>query len=134
MWLRPVHRAGASPAYSLGTVDFPVVRRAPVIRTCVGCRRRVRSTELLRVIAVGHTTGLRLVVDPARRLPGRGAHVHPDPACLALADRRRAFGRALRLTGVVDTAALAEYIEQAHAATPATEDEREPRPSSTTKG
>ena len=130
----PHRRAGASPAYSLGTVDFPVVRRAPVIRTCVGCRSRVRATELLRVIAVAHTAGLRLVVDPARRLPGRGAHVHPDPACLALAERRRAFGRALRLAGVVDTAPLAEYIEQARAAALAIEDGREPRPSSTTKG
>nr|WP_184785425.1 YlxR family protein [Phytomonospora endophytica] len=102
-----------------------MVRRAPVIRTCVGCRSRVRSTELLRVIAVD-VAGLRLVVDPARRLPGRGAHVHPDPACFALAERRRAFGRALRLAGVVDTAPLAEYIEQARAAALAIEDGREP--------
>jgi len=48
--------------------------------------------------------------DPKRRLPGRGAHVHPDPACLEQAERRRAFGRALRLTGVADTGLLAEHI------------------------
>ena len=50
--------------------------------------------------------------DPRRRLPGRGAHLHPDPACLALAERRRAFGRALRVTGVLDTTALTEYVKE----------------------
>jgi uncharacterized protein len=36
--------------------------------------------------------------------------VHPDPACLALAERRRAFGRALRISGVIDTGALAGAV------------------------
>nr|WP_285662895.1 YlxR family protein [Actinorhabdospora filicis] len=100
----------------------------------MGCRSRARSIELLRVTAVDAPTGQRLAVDPARRLPGRGAHVHPDPACLALAERRRAFVRALRLTGLVDTAPVAEFIERTRAATPATEDGRGSRTSSTTKG
>jgi hypothetical protein len=38
------------------------------------------------------------------------AHVHVDPACLTLAQRRRAFGRALRVTGVLDIGQLAEAI------------------------
>ena len=59
----------------------------------------------------GTVDGPRLVPDPARRLPGRGAHLHPDPACLALAMRRRAFGRALRLSGVSDPGALVELID-----------------------
>lgn len=37
-----------------------------------------------------------VVPDPRRRLPGRGAWLHPDSACLDLAVRRRAFRRALR--------------------------------------
>jgi hypothetical protein len=36
--------------------------------------------------------------------------VHPDPVCFAQAERRRALGRALRLTGVADTGLLAEHI------------------------
>jgi hypothetical protein len=36
--------------------------------------------------------------------------VHPDPACLGKAERRRAFGRALRITGVIDTGPLHEAI------------------------
>jgi len=52
---------------------------------------------LLRVVAVSDRAVTGVVPDPARRRPGRGAHLHPDPACLALAERRRAFGRALRV-------------------------------------
>jgi predicted RNA-binding protein YlxR (DUF448 family) len=69
---------------------------------------------LLRVVVDG-TRGehddVRVVVpDPARRLPGRGASLHPDPACLALAERRRAFGRALRVAGVLDIGPVREYV------------------------
>nr|WP_203708250.1 YlxR family protein [Asanoa iriomotensis] len=89
-------------------------RRARPERTCVGCRQRAPADELLRFVAVGDGEPYRLRPDPTRSLPGRGAHVHPDPACLALACKRRAFGRALRKVGVVDTGELAEHI---HAST-----------------
>ena len=79
-------------------------------RTCVGCRKRAPATDLIRFVAAGSGNDFRLQPDPGRRLPGRGAHLHPDPACFALAERRRAFGRALRLTGVADTGLLAEHI------------------------
>ncbi|WP_097194152.1 DUF448 domain-containing protein [Blastococcus aggregatus] len=65
------------------------------VRTCVGCRRRAPVTDLLRVVV---SSGI-LVPDPRRRLPGRGASVHPTPGCLLAAERRRAFNRALRLPG-----------------------------------
>jgi len=65
---------------------------------------------LLRVVAVSDRAVTGVVPDPARRRPGRGAHLHPDPACLALAERRRAFGRALRVTGVLDTGPLTAYL------------------------
>jgi predicted RNA-binding protein YlxR (DUF448 family) len=71
---------------------------------------------LLRVVAVvrgGDLSGSGLVVaepDPARVRSGRGAHLHPDPVCLALAERRRSFGRALRVSGVVDTGPLVELL------------------------
>ncbi|MFD0747778.1 YlxR family protein [Phytohabitans flavus] len=80
------------------------------MRTCVGCRQRTAAGDLLRVVAVPSEAGHSLMADRARRLPGRGAHLHPDPACFALAERRRAFGRALRITGVLDTGELAEHI------------------------
>ncbi|MGY1609061.1 MULTISPECIES: YlxR family protein [unclassified Geodermatophilus] len=65
------------------------------VRTCVGCRKRAPVTDLLRVV---HRSGT-LVPDPRRRLPGRGASLHPTPECLHAAERRRAFSRALRLPG-----------------------------------
>jgi predicted RNA-binding protein YlxR (DUF448 family) len=83
------------------------------IRMCVGCRERAPAAELLRVVVNGHD----LVPDPARRLPGRGASLHLDPDCLALAERRRAFGRALRTGGVqLDATRLREYVAVEHAA------------------
>lgn len=74
------------------------------VRTCVGCRRRDAQDRLLRVVADG--TGVR--VDLRRRAPGRGAYVHPDPACVALAVRKRAFGRMLRAP--VDAAGAGETL------------------------
>jgi uncharacterized protein len=71
-------------------------------RTCVGCRSRAPAADLLRVVARDGVA----VPDPARRLPGRGAHLHPDPACLDQADRRRALPRALRVPGPLDLGAL----------------------------
>ncbi|MGC9666398.1 YlxR family protein [Planosporangium sp. 12N6] len=69
------------------------------------------ASELLRVVAIENGADrFSLAPDPARRRPGRGAHVHPDPACLALAERRRAFGRALRVSGVIDIGPLAEAV------------------------
>lgn len=65
---------------------------------CVGCRERAPVDELLRVVARDGA----LVPDVRRLLPGRGAHLHPSQACLEQAIRRRAFPRALRVTGVLD--------------------------------
>ena len=70
------------------------------------------KSDLLRIVVAGNgTVGAVLVPDPRGGLPGRGAHLHPDPGCLALAERRRAFGRALRLTGPYDAAAVQEWVD-----------------------
>lgn len=82
------------------------------MRTCVGCRKRELAVELLRVVAVDGNGEYAVTVDTARKLPGRGAWLHPDPACLDAAIRRRAFARALRITGSPDTTAVVEHFEQ----------------------
>ncbi|HEV7657044.1 MAG TPA: YlxR family protein [Mycobacteriales bacterium] len=82
------------------------------VRTCVGCRRRAVASELLRVVVVEGPAGLRLEPDPRRRSPGRGASLHLDLGCLDLAERRRAFGRALRVPGSFDAASVREYVSQ----------------------
>jgi predicted RNA-binding protein YlxR (DUF448 family) len=78
---------------------------------CVGCRKRAPAAELLRVVGVDNGADqFSVMPDPTRRRSGRGAHLHFDPACLVLAERRRAFGRALRITGVIDTGSLAGAV------------------------
>jgi uncharacterized protein len=70
------------------------------VRTCIGCRQRAARSELLRVTLGEDTSGLPVVVpDPRGSAPGRGAHLHPTTTCLELAERRRAFPRALRFEG-----------------------------------
>lgn len=76
------------------------------VRTCIGCRARVAVSELLRVVLVGD----ELRPDPGRQLLGRGASVHPDPGCLDLAERRRAFGRAFRVPTAPDPNAVREFV------------------------
>ncbi|MGX5187897.1 YlxR family protein [Streptomyces avermitilis] len=90
--------------------------RACPERTCVGCRERAAKQDLLRIVAVEGDC----VPDHRGTLPGRGAYVHPALVCLDLAVRRRAFTRALRAPGALDTAALRHYVEQtvAEQATP----------------
>ncbi|HVV09545.1 YlxR family protein [Amycolatopsis sp.] len=81
-------------------------RQAPV-RTCVGCRKRASVGELLRVVAEDR----HVVVDERRRLPGRGAWLHPEPECLTKAERRRAFPRALRVPGTLDAGAVRRFLQ-----------------------
>ncbi|MEU6578324.1 YlxR family protein [Streptomyces sp. NPDC046805] len=85
-------------------------------RTCVGCRKRAAKRDLLRIVAIEDAC----VPDPRGTLPGRGAYVHPALVCLDQAVRRRAFTRALRAPGALDTQALRRYVEQMTVAEQAT--------------
>jgi predicted RNA-binding protein YlxR (DUF448 family) len=81
------------------------------VRTCIGCRKRELAVELLRVVAADGGNGVYvLTVDSARKLPGRGAWLHPEQECLDAAIRRRAFARALRITGSPDITAVLEHV------------------------
>jgi hypothetical protein len=58
---------------------------------------------------------LAVVPDPQGTAPGRGAHLHPTAACYELAVRRKAFGRALRISsggapGGLGSAAVGDYV------------------------
>jgi predicted RNA-binding protein YlxR (DUF448 family) len=83
------------------------------VRTCVGCRGKGDRSDLVRVVMVEGV----LVPDLRACLAGRGAWVHPDPACLDLAVRRRALTRALRLESAPgDTELVRAEIERRYAA------------------
>ena len=78
------------------------------VRTCIGCRRREDHTKLVR-LALEEVAGSRSVrPDWRRRMPGRGAWLHPDSACLQAAVRRGAFARAFR--SAVDVTSLAGLL------------------------
>ncbi|MCT9145554.1 YlxR family protein [Streptomyces violaceus] len=91
------------------------VRACPE-RTCVGCRERAAKADLLRIVLIEDACA----PDPRGTLPGRGAYVHPAQICLDQAVRRRAFTRALRAPGPLDTKALRRYVEQTTVAEQAT--------------
>jgi predicted RNA-binding protein YlxR (DUF448 family) len=74
---------------------------------CVGCRERTDKHELLRLVCAA---GGRVEPDLSQTRPGRGAYLHRSSACLDLAVRRRALGRALRAD--VDTLAAAVAIRE----------------------
>jgi predicted RNA-binding protein YlxR (DUF448 family) len=98
---------------SASTHGRPPDHRVGPVRTCVGCRRRGLAVELLRVVAVVDGNGEPTVtVDQAGILPGRGAWLHPDEQCLHAAIRRRAFARALRITGSPDSSAVVQYFSE----------------------
>ncbi|MYZ40754.1 MULTISPECIES: YlxR family protein [unclassified Streptomyces] len=81
--------------------------RACPERTCVGCRERAAKDDLLRIVVVG----TQCVPDRRGTLPGRGAYTHPSLNCLDLAVRRRAFPRAFRVQGPLDSAELRRAVE-----------------------
>ncbi len=67
--------------------------RSP-IRTCIGCRKKREKSSLIR-FAFTLDGGIQL--DRRQRLPGRGAYVCPDVACLEKAWGKKAFARALKI-------------------------------------
>jgi uncharacterized protein len=66
------------------------------MRTCTGCGVTAPQRELVRLALVD----ARLVIDPLRRLPGRGAYVHPRSACVTPAGLSRSLRRRISATDV----------------------------------
>jgi len=66
--------------------------RAMPIRTCVGCGERAPQDRLVRFVVRGQD----LTLDARRRLAGRGAWLHRDPACWNAFVQRRGTVRSLR--------------------------------------
>ena len=93
----PAARKGATP-------DPP---GSGPVRTCIGCRVR----GAIHSITARRGCGRECRPDPQRCLPGRGAWLHPDLGCLDVAERRRAFGRALRVTDQLDTTGVRDFLE-----------------------
>jgi predicted RNA-binding protein YlxR (DUF448 family) len=67
---------------------------------------RASRSALLRVVSQNET----LIIDERAVLPGRGAWIHPTQECMAAALRRRAFGRALRVSTAVDAQTIEKRL------------------------
>jgi uncharacterized protein len=67
---------------------------------------RAPRSALLRVVS---QNGI-LIIDERAVLPGRGAWMHPTQECMEAALRRRAFGRALRVSTPVDTQTIEKRL------------------------
>ncbi|GAA4769494.1 YlxR family protein [Citricoccus nitrophenolicus] len=78
------------------------------VRTCIGCRGKDDHTKLVRLALDGVTGPRSVIPDWRRRMPGRGAWLHPDVACLQAALKRGAFNRAFR--GRVEATSLAGLL------------------------
>ena len=61
------------------------------MRQCVCCREMKPKKELIRVVRSPEGA---VSLDFKGKLPGRGAYVCPDPACLARAHKSKALERA----------------------------------------
>lgn len=68
------------------------------------------KTTLVRVVGIRSSSNWVITPDPSGSLPGRGAHLHPTTRCLELATRRKAFGRALKIEGTIDTVLLSDAV------------------------
>lgn len=80
-------------------------------RTCIATRTRLPEGRLLRMVARRDGDATRVVPDPRRRMPGRGAWITPTLEAWAVADKRRAFGRALKVSANADANPVREYLE-----------------------
>lgn len=79
-----------------------VPKKIPM-RQCVGCREMKPKKELIRVV---RSPEGQVSLDFRGKLPGRGAYVCPNPACLAKAKKSKALERAF-------SAPLPEEVYQA---------------------
>ena len=78
-----------------------VPKKIPM-RQCLGCREHKPKKELIRVV---RSPQGEVALDFKGKLPGRGAYVCPQAACLAKARKSRALERAF------ETALPAEVYE-----------------------
>lgn len=82
------------------------------LRTCIATRTTQPATQLLRVVAQTREDGNTVVVpDPRRTLPGRGAWITPVRQAFSLAEKRRAFSRALKVPATADLSEVRTYID-----------------------
>ncbi|MDO5029261.1 MAG: YlxR family protein [Corynebacterium sp.] len=80
-------------------------------RTCIATKQRRDRSQLLRIVATTRPDGsVAVVPDPYRKMQGRGAWITPTLDAWETANRRRAFGRALKVSTQVDAFPVKQFI------------------------
>ncbi|MBM3682710.1 MAG: YlxR family protein [Actinobacteria bacterium] len=69
------------------------------LRTCIGCKQIVSKDQLVRIVQIN----AELAVDHKNRLGSRGANIHPSLECLNWAVKTKAFYKALKFSGALNT-------------------------------
>ena len=72
------------------------------IRTCVGCNKKDEKNKLIRIIQKNSD----LVIDHKNLLGSRGANLHQSLECLNWAIKTKAFHKALKFSGALNTSQL----------------------------
>ena len=78
------------------------------LRTCIGCRQIEEKKSLTRIIKVNG----ELIIDHKNRLGSRGANIHKSFACLNEAIKTKAFHKALKFSGALNTSQLLKEISR----------------------
>jgi uncharacterized protein len=78
------------------------------LRTCIGCRQIEEKKSLTRIIQVNG----ELIIDHKNRLGSRGANIHKSVACLNEAIKTKAFHKALKFSGALNTSQLLKEISR----------------------
>jgi predicted RNA-binding protein YlxR (DUF448 family) len=82
------------------------------IRTCVACRTTDAKRGLLRVVRQADGS---VAYDPKGKMPGRGAYVCAQPACIAMARKQKKLERSLK-SAAIPEALYRELEEQTSSA------------------
>lgn len=80
------------------------------VRTCIATRERRHDAHLLRLV-IDPNDHHRVIADPHRSLPGRGAWITPNLSALDQALQRRAFARAFKTSRKLDAGHVRRYLE-----------------------
>lgn len=69
------------------------------LRRCLGCRKRWRKSELIRLVFV---EGRSVAVDVVQKMSGRGAYLCNDDRCLRMGLNAKAMSNAFKKRVVID--------------------------------
>jgi len=69
------------------------------LRRCLGCRKRRKKDELIRLVYVG---GRGVVMDAGHKMPGRGAYLCNDAGCLRRGLDAKAMSYAFKRKVTID--------------------------------